>query len=52
MVSVANRMVVEGDKSADTETKLFAEHDMSCRNRECPNNGKIVQTIKNEIRLG
>lgn len=52
MVSIANRMVVEGDNSPDTATKLYSEHDMSCRNKNCANNGKVVETVKNEINLG
>lgn len=52
MVSTANRMIVENDDTAEKETKLFIEHDMSCRNKNCPNNGRVVTTLKDEMKIG
>lgn len=52
MGSISNRMVVENDDTPDIETKLYTEHDMACRNKSCSNFGKVVETIRNEIKLG
>lgn len=52
MGSLANRMVVENDDTPEKETKLYIEHEMSCRNKTCANYGKVVETIRNEIKLG
>lgn len=52
MGSISNRMVVENDDTPDIETKLYTEHDMTCRNKSCSNFGKVVETIRNEIKLG
>lgn len=51
MAIKSNRHVVSGDKSPDEETKLHIEQDMTCRNKNCPNYGKVVDTAKNEIQL-
>lgn len=52
MGSIDNRMVVENDDTPDKATKLFVEHDMSCRNKSCVNYGKVVETLRNELPLG
>lgn len=52
MFAISNRMVVENDDTAEKETKLYVEHNMACRNKNCPNNGKVVLTVKDEIKIG
>lgn len=49
---VASRYVIEGDNSKDTETKLFIEQDIKCVNKNCNNNDKIFETVKNPLNLG
>lgn len=51
MAIKGSRHVVSGDKSPDEETKLYIEQDMTCRNKNCPNHGKVVDTARNEIQL-
>lgn len=48
----ASRNVVENDTTPDKETKLFIEHDMTCRNSKCPNHWKVVSIIKNQLKIG
>lgn len=48
----ASRYRVENDDAPEKETQLFVEHDMVCRNKQCPNHGKVVTTVKNPIKLG
>lgn len=47
----ATRHVVINDTTPDVETQLFIEQDLVCRNPKCSNNGKVVETIRNPIRL-
>ena len=42
---------VEGDKSPDTETKVFTVQEMSCRNKQCSNYGKVVETVRHQLEL-
>lgn len=42
---------VEGDESPDTETKVHTVQEMSCRNKQCSNYGKIVDTVKTQLDL-
>lgn len=51
MAIKSSHHVVEGDKSPDTETKLFLEQELTCRNKACKNFGKSVRKIKNPIQL-
>lgn len=46
-----SRYTVSGDESPDTETKLFNEQVLSCRNKKCPNFQKDVSVIKNPLQL-
>lgn len=46
-----SRLMLENDDTPDVETKLYREMDLSCVNEKCPNNGKVVETIKNELDL-
>ena len=48
----SSRHKVENDDTPDKETKLFIEQDMTCRNKQCPNHGKVVETVRNPIKLG
>lgn len=45
----SSKTVVEGDKSADTETKVFTVQEFSCRNKQCSENGKVIGEIKHQI---
>ena len=42
---------VEGDKSPDAETKVFTVQEMSCRNKQCSNYGKVVETVRHQLEL-
>ena len=42
---------VEGDESPDTETKVFTVQEMSCRNKQCSNYGKVVETVRHQLEL-
>lgn len=46
-----SRYKAENDTSADVETKLFMVHELKCRNPQCSNYGKVVETRKNPIQL-
>ena len=46
------RNILEDDDTPDKETKLFIIQELSCLNKDCPNNGQVVQTVKNEQQLG
>lgn len=46
-----SRNKVEGDNSPDTPTKVFIVHEMTCRNKKCPNFNKTVTEVKNELPL-
>lgn len=47
----ASRHVTKNDNTPDKETQLFLQQDLLCRSRQCPNYGKVVQTVENEIPL-
>lgn len=51
MAITASRNVVVDDNTADKETKLYIEHDLSCRNRNCDNHGKVVKTTRNQLQI-
>lgn len=34
---------VVGDQSADTETKVFQVHELTCHNPQCPNKDAVVK---------
>lgn len=51
MAIKSSRHVVVGDNSPDTDTKLFLEQELVCRNKNCPNHGKVVDKVKNPIQL-
>ena len=40
------RTVVEGDQSPDTPTVVYTEQELVCRNRQCANFEKVVQTSR------
>lgn len=42
---------VEGDKSPDTETKVFTVQELTCRNKQCSNYGKVVETVRHQHEL-
>ena len=46
-----SRMLLENDDTPDVPTKLFAEHQMTCLNKNCTNYETVVDTIRNEIQL-
>ena len=41
--------IAEGDNSAETPTKIFMQHELSCRNKKCTNYNKVVQVVKNPL---
>lgn len=45
----SSRYVIENDTTAEAETKLYIEQDMKCRNPNCSNYNKIINTVKNEL---
>lgn len=47
-----SRNVVENDDTPNEETKLYIVQELSCINKKCSNNGKIVATLKSEIPIG
>ena len=42
---------VEGDNSPLTETKVYTVHELTCRNKQCSNYGKVVETLKHQLEL-
>lgn len=46
-----SRMLLENDDTPDVPTKLYAEHQMTCLNKNCANYETTVDTIRNEIQL-
>nr|DAK54877.1 MAG TPA: Ogr/Delta-like zinc finger protein [Caudoviricetes sp.] len=42
---------VTGDNSPDTETQVFTVQELTCRNKQCSNYGKIVETAKTQLHL-
>lgn len=44
-------MKVEGDKSPDTETKVFTVQEFSCRNKQCSNHGKVIGTLEHQLNI-
>lgn len=49
---IDTRNVIENDDTAEVQTKLFVEMDMSCVNKQCGNYNKIVDTVRNEQPIG
>lgn len=43
------RYVVEDDNTEEKKTKLFYEQDLVCRNTNCSEFGKVVDTSRSEI---
>ncbi len=39
----ASRPEVEGDKSPNTQTKVYTVLSLSCHNPQCPNKGKVIE---------
>ena len=42
---------VEGDNSPDTDTKVFTVQEISCRNKNCSNYGKVFDTVKHKLNI-
>lgn len=40
------KLCFEGDESPDTGTRAFYELTYQCRNPQCPEFGKVLETIK------
>lgn len=51
MAISSSRYHVEGDTRADSKTILYHEQDMSCRNKNCKNYKKVVETVRNKLPL-
>ena len=41
----------ENDDTPNEKTKLYRVIDLSCVNEKCANNGKVVETLRNELDL-
>lgn len=46
-----SRYKVENDTTSEKETKLYIVQELTCRNSDCPNSGKVVETRRNTIPL-
>lgn len=42
---------VEGDKSPDTKTEVFTVQEISCRNKQCSNYGKVIAALKHQLNI-
>lgn len=42
---------VEGDNSPLTETKVYTVQELTCRNKQCSNYGKMVETLEHQLVL-
>lgn len=51
MAISCHRYRIAGDDSPDTDTKLYIEQDLVCRNAQCANHGKVVTTVKTPLEL-
>ena len=52
MKIIKSRNVITNDDTPDEETKLYREMDYRCPNKNCENNTKVVQTVRQEIPIG
>ena len=48
----ASRNVVEHDDTPLEETKLYRLQELKCRNKNCDNYDKVVETVKIELPIG
>lgn len=44
-----SRVVFENDTTPDAQTKAYIEQELTCVNKNCPNHGKVVETVRNPI---
>lgn len=51
MAISGHRYRTAGDDSPDTDTKLYIEQNLVCRNAQCANHGKVVTTVKTLLEL-
>lgn len=50
---IANsKNVVEHDNTPDEETKLYVVQELRCRNKQCLNFDKLIETVKTELPIG
>lgn len=49
MAIQSSRYETQDDDSPDKETRLFIVMELTCRDKKCPNYGKVVQTVKNPL---
>jgi len=49
MMISSTSTAVDGDKSPDTPTKIYTVQQLSCRNKQCENFGKVVQEVRTKI---
>lgn len=40
---------VQNDDTPDLPTKFYDVMELTCVNQKCPNNGKVVETVKEEL---
>ena len=52
MAIQSSRYKTVNDNTPDKETELYIEQNLTCRNKQCPNHGKVVETIQNPIKIG
>lgn len=50
MAIVASRIEVEGDKSPDTQTKVYQVLDFACRSKQCGEYGKVQAQQRVELK--
>ena len=48
----SSRNVVEHDDTPDEETKLYVVQELRCRNEQCINYDKLVDTVRIELPIG
>lgn len=47
----ATRYKAVNDDTAEKNTELFIEQDLICRNKACADYGKVIETVRNPIKL-
>ena len=50
MAIVDSRIQVEGDKSPDTQTRVYRVLDFACRSKQCSEYGKVQEQQRVELK--
>ena len=48
----SSRTLVEGDDSPDIQTRVYTEQELSCRNPQCDNFERVVETVRHLVYEG